>query len=114
MKFKKITKKQFIQDMTASSVIFVQGGFTSMTLENSLWEADIIDYCESICIDTEEQCKCIANSNSLERILSNGKSSWLYFDEKCKRCFYEYGNIRVMESIYEDSERRNYIIYLCV
>lgn len=114
MKFEKISKKQFIEDMTSSSVIFVQGGFTSLTLDNSVWVDEIIGYCESIDIDREEQCECIAHSNSLERKIPNGESSWIYFDQKCKRFFYEYGNIRIMEQVYNESERRNYLIYLCL
>jgi hypothetical protein len=114
MKFERITKKKFVEDMTSSSVIFVQGGFTSLTIDNSAWCDKIIEYCEEICIDTEEQCKCIAHSNSLERKIPNGESSWIYFDQKCKRFFYEYGNIRIMEQVYNESERRNYLIYLCV
>lgn len=114
MKFNKITKKKFIEVMTSSNVIFVKGGFIARELDEEL-EQFIIEMSEDVLMNSTEYCKCIAKSNSLVRILPDGNKSYLYFDNKCKeRNFYEYANIFIREEVYENSDRRNHCIYLCV
>lgn len=113
MKFTKITKKQFCDDLTSSSVIFVSGGFTRRSLEEL--EEQILDICEEIDVDNSEQCVCTMQSNAIVRHLPNGEKSYIYFDGKGEtREFYEYGNIRLKWTTYDNSERNNLVIYMCV
>lgn len=115
MKFSKITRKKFIEDMTSSMVIFIQGGYTSLKLENQKWEQSIIEHCENnIEIDLADKCVCVMKSNRMERILPDGEVSCLYLDDKCKRTFYAYNNIRIVEKSSNNCDRKNYCIYLCV
>jgi hypothetical protein len=114
-KFTKITKKHFIGVLTESSVILMGAGFTSSSLEDEVFEATIIDVCEKADVDALEQCYCTTQSNALVRHLPDGSKSYFYFDGKnSKRAYYEYGNIVIAETIYNDSDRRNYVTYLCV
>ena len=111
-KFKKISKKQFLNIMESSSVILVRGGYTRMTLDDDELENLIIDSCEDIDVDNEEQTSCTISSSILTRHYSNGEVSKLYLNEGHKS-YYEYGNILVCETDYKQ-EKRNYIVYLCV
>lgn len=113
-RFNIITKKQFIEDMTSSSVIFMSSGNSTKGLDDIDFSESIIDYCESSYVYCEEQCTCIAKSNKIERISPNGEVSVIGFDQRCERRFYEYGNIRVMESVFKEQPYNHYQIYVCV
>ena len=113
MKFNKITKKQFCDDLTSSSVIFVSGGFTRRSLVEL--EEQILDICEEIDVDNSEQCVCTMQSNALVRHLPNGDKSYMHFDGKDEtREFYEYGNIRIKWTTYKEADKSNLVIYMCV
>lgn len=114
MEFTKITGKKFFEDMTSSNVIFIQGGYTSLTLDNHKWVQEIIEHCERIDIASAEKSRCVKKSRHLERILPDGSVSSLYFNDDCKHTFYAYKNIRIVEKIHPCYERNNYCIYLCV
>lgn len=116
MKFQEITKKQFKEDLCASDVMFVHGGFAkkenSVTI-NELRNDNIQVCCEvlrvggALCLE-----KCKPTSQGLKRVTEDGECSYLTLDRNT-RC-YNYGNIYVAESTYEDSERINQVIYLAV
>lgn len=112
--FQKITKKKFIEDMLSSSVILIKGGYSKRTLEDFEFEKYLIDVCEHVDIDNEEQCICTTQSNALIRQYPNGEKSTLYFDTEGVKSFYEYQNIRVVETFYKGYNKRNYVVYLCV
>jgi len=111
-KFKQITKRDFIKEMTASSVIFIGGGFTNHSIEEDTdWSDKIINICEGQDIDNAEQCKVRERSTFLERILPDGTKSRL---DTIGRKFYRYGNILIGEKKGENGGRNNSVIYLCV
>lgn len=112
MNFQQITKKQFIEDMTSSKIIFLDGFFSSHKLED--FESKLIEICKNIDVNKEEQCWCSTQSNALKRHLPNGETSMLYFDTAAKRNFYRYGKIIIMKSEYSNSDRHNYIFYYIV
>lgn len=112
--FVKITKKKFCEDISANGVIFVQGGFTSLTLDNSVFESEIIKTCEDINTDEVEKSFCVIKSNHFQRTLPDGNISYFHFDTKGSKTYYAYNNIRVIEVKYKDYDRNNYLIYLCV
>ena len=113
-RFNKITKKKFIEDMTSSSVVFMSSGNSSKGIDDMDFSESIIDYCESVYVYQEEQCTCIAKSNKIERIKPNGEISVIGFDQKHKMRFYEYGNIRVLENVFENQPYNHYQIYVCL
>lgn len=98
--------------MTSGSIIFASGGFTTRRLNDGTFEQQVIELCESIDIDAAEQCLCVAKSNHIERRMPNGDVSRC--DLPSGATYYEYGNILVVETIYDDSPRANYVIYLAV
>lgn len=116
MKFHEITKKQFKEDLCASGVMFISGVFTkkeNSVTTNELRNDKIQMLCEVFAID-EARCvrKCTPTSQGLKRVTEDGEYSYLTLDKHTK-C-YNYGNIYVAESTYEDSERINQVIYLTV
>lgn len=113
-KFKQIAKKKFVEDMVNSLVILISGGYTLKTLDDAKFEGSIIECCENLDIDNEEQCTCIAHSNHIERHCPNGDVSRLYFDTEGVKTFYGYKNIRIVETKFSDTIKRNYVVYLCV
>jgi hypothetical protein len=116
MKFKEITKKQFKEDLCASDVMFINGGFTkkeNSVTTNELRNDKIKVCCEVIGSSRAEYVgKCTPTSQGLKRVTEDGGYSYLTLDKHTK-C-YNYGNIYVAESTYEDSERINQVIYLAV
>lgn len=115
MKFTRIKKKEFIDDMTTSDVVYVYGDYASWRITDEGMEDEIVELCESIDIESEERCKCVNHPNYLERITSNTKPnrlSRIYFNESGDKRFYAYKNIRVVERIYADFVRYGYAIYL--
>lgn len=116
MKFQEITKKQFKEDLCASDVMLIHGGFTkkeNSVTTNELRNDKIQMCCEAFDIDGAKCVgKCTPTSQGLKRVTEDGGYSYLTLDKR-KKC-YRYGNIYVAESTYEDSERINQVIYLVV
>lgn len=113
MKFQKITRKEFVNQLTASDVIFCGGGFTTFTVEDDSRADIIINHCEGVDIDNAVYSTIKSRSNSIVRIdKETGEASYLDF-KKGQRC-YNYGNIYVIETPYEESERISQVIYMCV
>jgi hypothetical protein len=110
MKFNKITKKDFVDKMTSCAIIFASGGFTKRRLSDASFESQVIELCEEIDVDNSEQFRCVAKSNHIERIMPNGDVSRC--DLQSGATYYEYGNILVVENIYDD--KANYVIYIAV
>ena len=112
MDFQKITKKQFIQDLTSSNVIFLDGFFSSHKLED--FESKLIEICKNIDVNKLEQCRCSMQSNALKRLLPNGETSMLYFDQKASRTFYQFDKVRIMMSSFDNYDKHNYVFYYIV
>ena len=109
---KKITKKQFIEDLTSTDVIFIGGKFSKHELNE--YKSPLDELIKEIDIEKEEKCWFSVHSNAIFRHTPSGNISMLAFDQKAKRSFWEYGNIRVMQSTYDNYGKNNYVFYyLC-
>lgn len=122
--FTKITKKQFVEDMTNCTSILVYGGYCRNDLVSDEWFDRVVEVCEGVDIDNAEQRTGIAKSNQIVFIDEDGVVlSSLYLDTKGTHTYYEYGNIRIakthtVEKANErcsfDIDSMNFAIYVLV
>jgi hypothetical protein len=122
--FTKITKKQFVEDMTNCTSILVYGGSCKNDLVSDEWFDRVVEVCEGVDIDNAEQRTGIAKSNRIVFIDEDGVVlSSLCLDTKGTHTYYEYGNIRISKThtVEKASERcgfdidsMNFAIYVLV
>lgn len=110
--FEKITKKEFITALTTKGGAMISAGFTKKSLTNEEFEAQIVEISKDTELNKDNICKFTTQSNALIRHTPEGEKSYLYFDGKDEiRNFYKYENIYIKESLFNDYDKQNYIIY---
>lgn len=110
--FEKITKKEFITALTTKGGVLINAGYTKKTLANEELEAQIVEISKDTELDEYNICKFTTQSNALIRHTPEGEKSYLYFDGKDEtRNFYKYENIYIKESLFNDYDKQNYVIY---
>lgn len=116
-KFTKITKTQFLQDMSESASILAAAGYHSYGLDDEDWENQVIEVCEDLTVNHDEvmECECDVHTTYIERIDSDGDKSYLYLNQSCRYEFFGYTNIRIVKMTYDsDNMRSKYIVYILI